>query len=151
MDEIDFRRATVEDARVFLVLQERSTDVKLYGPAGGPEQALKEIYENSLYLITIRDDVVGSVAYRVRPDHSVYICNVVIAPEKRRQGLARAAMWFVLGKNKNAPRFDLVTHPENERALGLYLSLGFKVESRSENHFGDGEPRLVLAMEGGRA
>jgi ribosomal protein S18 acetylase RimI-like enzyme len=28
------------------------------------------------------------------------------------------------------------------------LSLGFKVESRQENFFGDGEPRLVLARRG---
>ena len=150
MDEIEFRRATAEDGPVFLALQERSTDVKLYGPAGGPEQASKEISENSLYLITIRDDVVGSVAHRQRSDRSVYICNVVVAPEKRRQGLARAAMSFVFGQNKSVPRFDLVTHPENLPALNLYLSLGFTVESRSESHFGDGEPRLVLAKEGER-
>lgn len=148
MDDIEFRQATVKDAEAFIVLQERSTDVKLYGPVGGQEQALKEISENTLYLIRIRDEIVGSAGYCVRSDGSVYISNVVVAPGKQRQGLGRAAMVFVLGKNMNAPRFDLVTHPDNERALGLYLSLGFQVESRSENHFGDGEPRLVLARRG---
>jgi ribosomal protein S18 acetylase RimI-like enzyme len=38
-----------------------------------------------------------------------------------------------------------VTHPENAGALRLYMSLGFKVESRIEDCFGDGEPRLVMA------
>jgi ribosomal protein S18 acetylase RimI-like enzyme len=40
-----------------------------------------------------------------------------------------------------------VAHPENEIALGLYMSLGFEIESRQENFFGDGEPRLVLARK----
>jgi ribosomal-protein-alanine N-acetyltransferase len=47
---------------------------------------------------------------------------------------------------KEAPRVDLVTHPQNDIALKLYTSLGFKVESREENYFGDGEPRLVLVL-----
>ena len=145
MDDIEFLQATAKDAQTFIILQERSTDLKLYGPVGGLEQALQEIRENALYLLRIRNNIIGSVAYRVRPDESVYISNVVVAPEHRRQELARAAISFILEMNKDAPRIDLVTHPENEPALGLYVSLGFKVESRRENHFGDGEPRLVLA------
>ena len=84
MGAVEFRQATTKDVQTFLVLQERSTNVKLYGPIGGPEQARKEIYENTLYLIRIHDDVVGSVGYRARSDQSVYVCNVVVAPEKRR-------------------------------------------------------------------
>ena len=57
-------------------------------------------------------------------------------------------MSFVFQQNKGALRFDLVTHPENLPALNLYLSLGFNVESRSENHFGDDEPRLLLVKAG---
>lgn len=53
-------------------------------------------------------------------------------------------MLFILEKCKGADRVDLVTHPENRSALELYSSLGFKVEARQENYFGDGEPRLVL-------
>jgi hypothetical protein len=30
--------------------------------------------------------------------------------------------------------------------VALYASFGFKVESCQENYFGDGEPRLVLAL-----
>jgi ribosomal-protein-alanine N-acetyltransferase len=41
---------------------------------------------------------------------------------------------------------ELVTHPENENAIRLYSFLGFRVERRLENYFGDGEPRAVLAL-----
>jgi [ribosomal protein S18]-alanine N-acetyltransferase len=91
------------------------------------------------------DVVLGTAAYRVRSDHSVYISNVAVDPTYRRQGIARSAMSFILEKCKGNSRIDLVTHPENEAALQLYMSLGFKVESRQENYFGDGEPRLVLS------
>ena len=145
MDQIQFLHATGKHAETFIALQERSTDLKLYGPVGGLQEALREITENILYLLRLHDEVVGSAAYRVRPDASVYISNVVVDPRHRRRGLARAALSYILEMNKNARRVDLVTHPENDHALRLYLTLGFKVESRRENFFGDGEPRLVLA------
>jgi ribosomal protein S18 acetylase RimI-like enzyme len=148
MDQIQFLQATENDAERFVALQERSTDLKLYGPVGGLKEALREISDNVLYLVRIRDEIVGSVACRVRSDGSVYISNVVVAPDHRRRGIARAAMLFVLEQHKNARRVDLVTHPENEPALRLYRSLGLAVEARRENHFGDGEPRLVLARSG---
>ena len=88
------------------------------------------------------------MAYRVRPDASVYISNVIVAPSVRGRGFARSALSHVFEMAKGAPRIDLVTHPENEPALRLYQSLGFVVESYKDNYFGDGEPRLVLARTG---
>jgi len=55
-------------------------------------------------------------------------------------------MSFILEQCKGTHRIDLVTHPENKNALRLYRSLGFKVESAKKIIFGDGEPRLVLAL-----
>jgi len=92
------------------------------------------------------DLVVGTAAYWLRPDMSVYISNVAVHQMYRRQGIARAAMSFILEKCKGTHRVDLVTHPENKNALQLYESLGFKVESHQENYFDDGEPRLVLVL-----
>ena len=145
MDQIQFLQATAKHAETFIALQERSTDLRLYGPVGELKDAQREIAENILYLLRLHDEVVGSAAYRVRPDGSVYISNVVVDRNHRRRGFARAALTYILETNNDAPRVDLVTHPENEHALRLYLSLGFEVESRRENFVSDGEPRLVLA------
>ena len=149
MRQISFVQAVPSDAQSFIALQEQATDRKLWGPIDGPERALREIAENTLLLLRAGDETVGSVAYRVRPDRSVYISNVIVAPSARGQGYARSALSFVLEMNRGAPRVDLVTHPENEPALQLYRSLGFAVESRKDNYFGDGEPRLVLAKLAG--
>lgn len=147
MDTLEFLQATAKNAAAFVALQKRSTDLKLYGPVGGLEDARREITDNILFLLSLRGEFVGSAAYRVRSDGSVYISNVVVDPEHRRRGFARAALSYILEINNERPRLDLVTHPENVPALRLYLSLGFKVESRRENFYRDGEPRLVLARD----
>jgi ribosomal protein S18 acetylase RimI-like enzyme len=141
-----FQQAVAEDANIFAALESKSAS-RIYGPIGTIEDARREIRENVLYLIKKDAIVVGTAAYRVRADSSVYISSVSIDPAHRRQGIARAAMMHILEKTKDASRIDLVTHPENENALRLYMSLGFKIESRRENYFGDGEPRLVLAKD----
>lgn len=141
---LNFQQATEQDVHSFLALERGAGDPRIYGPFTELEDALREINTNTLLFIRVGDTIVGMASYRIRPDKSVYIGNVAIDPDYRRQGIARAAMVFILDINNPAPRIDLVTHPENEPALRLYLSLGFKVESRQENFFGDGEPRLVL-------
>ena len=139
--------ATVEDVDTLVAFVRKVADPKIYGPTLDAQGALQEISENTFYFIKTGALAVGTAAYCLRPDKSVYI-SIAVDPTYRRQGIARAAMSFILEKCKGAHRIDLVTHPENKNALQLYASLGFKVESRRENFFGDGEPRLVLALKG---
>ncbi|MBV8176102.1 MAG: GNAT family N-acetyltransferase [Verrucomicrobia bacterium] len=141
-------RATVADVDTLVAFERKVADPRIYGPTLDAQGALQEISKNTFYFIKTGALVVGTAAYCLRPDKSVYISNVAVDPTYRRQGIARAAMSFILEKCKGAHRIDLVTHPENKNALQLYASLGFKVESRRENFFGDGEPRLVLALKG---
>ena len=138
--------ATIMDVEALVAFERGVADPKIYGPTLDVAGAIQEITNNKFYFIKIGDVVVGTAAYRSRPDESVYISNVAIDPMYRRRGIARTAMSFILGKLKGTRRIDLVTHPENKNALRLYASFGFKVESRRENYFGDGEPRLVLAL-----
>jgi ribosomal-protein-alanine N-acetyltransferase len=145
--QLAFERAGPGDVEAFTALEGKSAG-RLYGPLGTIEDALTEIEDNILYFICQDGMIVGTIAYRMRPDGSVHISSLNVDPAHRHRGIARAAMVHVLAEAKGACRIDLVAHPENEPALQLYLSLGFKIESRRENFFGDGEPRLVLAREG---
>ena len=144
--QLTFEPATVKDANTLAAFERKVADPKIYGPPLEVKEAIQEISKNSFYFIKRGDAIVGTAAYRIKPDGSVYIGNVAVDPEFRRQGIARAAMSHILEKCKEAPRVDLVAHPENKKALQLYTSLGFKVESRKESYFGDGEPRLVLVF-----
>lgn len=142
--------ATEKDLEIYIDLERKVANARIYGPALEKEKALNEIRKNAIYFLKQGDAVVAMAGYQRRPDGSVTINNVNVAPNYQRRGIARAAMKFFLEKHKDAKRIDLVTHPENENALKLYQSLGFEVESRNENHFGDGEPRLVLALASGK-
>ena len=144
--QLAFEPTTFNDVDTLVAFERMVADPRIYGPTLDVYGARQEIAKNTFYFIKTGDVVLGTAAYRVRSDHSVYISNVAVDPKYRRQGIARAAMSFMLEKCKGTGRIDLVTHPENETALQLYMSLGFKVESRQENYFGDGQPRLVLSL-----
>jgi ribosomal protein S18 acetylase RimI-like enzyme len=145
-DTLSFAPVSPDDVVMFIALERKCGDSKLYGTPLEVVLALREILNNNLYFIWRAGIVVGMAAYRRRPDGSVYVSHVAIDPTCRRQGIGRAAMSFLLEKSKNAKRIDLVMHPDNQPALQFYSSLGFGVESRRENYFGDGEPCLVLAL-----
>jgi [ribosomal protein S18]-alanine N-acetyltransferase len=81
----------------------------------------------------------------VHGESRVYISGLVVTPPFQGRGIARKVLTMLFEQFKHFPRIDLVTHPDNTSALKLYHSLGFVTESRVENYFGDGEPRLVLA------
>jgi [ribosomal protein S18]-alanine N-acetyltransferase len=121
-------------------------DSKLYGQPLDYEGAVREITQNSFYFVKRGSAVVGTVAFRRTAKRSFYISNVAVLPEFRRQGIAKSAVLFVLGKCVGAQRVELAVHPENQIALKLYMSLGFVIESCKENFFGDGEPRLILVL-----
>ena len=76
-----------------------------------------------------------------------YISYMVVDPAYQGRGVARKALISVLEELKGKRRIELVTHPDNAKALKLYQSLGFIVEGRKENYYGDGEPRLMLVKE----
>jgi ribosomal protein S18 acetylase RimI-like enzyme len=136
--------ASVGDAIALLDIEKRVGVPRIYDPRETLEEALKEIAENSLYLITLGDKPIGTASFRQHADGAVYIGNIAVDPLYRNNGIARAAMEFLLNKTKHATRLELVTHPDNHPALKLYRSLGFTIEATIDNYFGDGEPRVHL-------
>ena len=148
---LHLRRVLPGDAGTFLRLEQNLGAARLYRPAGDRAEALQEIRRTCLHFIICDGRIAGTVAHRCRNDGTVEISNVGLQPAWRGRGVARAAMQQVLALHPAATRFDLVTHPENEPALRLYRSLGFRVTARLENCFGDGEPRLRLTRAGAQA
>jgi ribosomal protein S18 acetylase RimI-like enzyme len=139
-----FERATAEDATALLSLEKRVGVPKIYAPRVKIEDAINEIEANTFFLIKYRDRIIGSASFRMQDDGSAYIGNVAVDPLYRRQGVARAAMSFLIGQLGHAARLELVTHPENRDALQLYASLDFRPEAEIADYFGDGEPRVKL-------
>lgn len=139
-------RATAQDASQLAVFESIVADPKLYGIPATQQTAEKTISENEFYFIKLNDKIVGTFSYQICPDQTAYIGNLAIHPDYRGKGLASSAMAYVISCLDAATRIELVTHPDNAPALKIYQTLGFRIKASKENYFGDGEPRLLLAL-----
>lgn len=146
MSDITFQKATIEDIDKFIEIEKTAVELKVYSGIIDKEEAKEEIENNEVYFILKDNKIVGSTEYQIKSSKHAYLGGLVILPEFQGQGIAREAAKFRLEKLKNMDRVDLVTHPRNSKIIMLYLSLGFYIESWKDNYYGDGEPRLVLAL-----
>ena len=138
------KRATVSDAEVVFALNQKMKNVRTYSVMDDLEEQRDELEKTVTYLLEKDDKVVGYVSYEIKSEEHAYLSSLVIDPEFQGQGIGREALTNVLKELEMKNIIDLTVHPENSDALRLYLSLGFQIESRRENFYGDGQPRLIL-------
>ncbi|MEK7629438.1 MAG: GNAT family N-acetyltransferase [Patescibacteria group bacterium] len=143
---INLNKASSEDIPKLLEIERSAAGIKTYSAMLDENEWRNEIQNNTVYIIENEGKMVGSISYERKSDDHVYISGLVINPSFQNQGIARQVMNVILKELKDIKRIDLVTHPDNSPALKLYQSLGFVIESRQENYFGDGEPRLILVL-----
>ncbi len=145
--EITLQKITVNDNNVdtYIALEEGVVDKKTYSVITEPKKVIEEIENNECFFIKKDDEIIGSIEYQIKGPNHAYISGIVVKPDFQGQGIARKALNIVLNNLKDMKRIDLVAHPDNIKSLNLYQSLGFVIESRKENYYGDGEPRLMLA------
>jgi ribosomal-protein-alanine N-acetyltransferase len=136
-------RATTKDVQKLLEIEKTTIGLRLYSGYFNEEEVEGYVKNSVVYLIKNDGDIVGSISYDViDPDHAD-ISGLVIKPEFQKKGFARKAMELLFEKLKDYKKLSLVVHPDNH-ARKLYESFGFEEESRKENYFGDGEPRVVM-------
>ncbi len=77
------------------------------------------------------------------------ILNVVVAPEFRRQGLAKALIQFCkkAAIHKNAPRILLEVRKSNLSAITLYQVEGFVITQIQKNHYSNGEDAYFMEIK----
>ncbi len=141
---LTFRKAIPKDVDAYLELEKTTIGQKTYSAIKDKEEALREFSENEVYLIYKDGKLVGSREFKMKSPGHEYSSGVVMRPDFQGQGIGREAALFRLEKLKDVKRVDLVTHPENFKIINLYQSLGFKIEKRIENYFGDGAPRVMM-------
>ena len=149
---IKLKRAAIDDVGKFLKVENTITDTKTFSISADKEKARKEAAEDIInhfvYLIEKDGKIAGTISYELKNKNHAYLFGVVVIPELQRQGIAREAVKIILEMLKGVKLIDLVTHPENKKAIGLYTSLGFKkVGKQKENYFGDGEPRIKMVLK----
>lgn len=144
---INLRKAKVKDISTLISIEKEVSGSKIYSPLLTEAEWLEELEKGATYFIELDGSVVGEVSCEMKEPFHVYIGGLVVKPLFQGKGIARKAMEILLAQLKDVRTIDLVTHPENEKAIKLYESLGFNIESRIENYFGDGEPRVRMVFE----
>jgi ribosomal protein S18 acetylase RimI-like enzyme len=134
------------DADDYLLL-EKKVGGKTYAELRSEKEFLDELKLGKIYLFKTGKKVIGHITCETKDDGSIRLGGFTIAPQYQGKGFGRQTMELILDKIKGAPKIDLVTHPDNHRAVGLYRSLGFQIVGRKENYFGDGEPRIIMEKE----
>ncbi|MDQ5958178.1 MAG: hypothetical protein QG665_529 [Patescibacteria group bacterium] len=144
--DITLEKATIDDAEAYIALEKSLGETKTYATITEKDEAIEEINKNNIFFIKNEGEVVGHIAYEMKESGHAYISSLVITPKYQGRGLAKQALRQVLEKLKDIEKIDLITHPENIKALAIYKSFGFQMGDRIENYFGDGEPRIKLAL-----
>lgn len=142
-----FQRASDKDVQDILEIETTTKNLKTHYGFYSEKEVRDYINSEVVYLILKDNEITGLISYKIREDGSVYIGGLTIKPEFQRQGIGNEAMRKLLEELERYKKIDLVVHPENFSAIKLYKSLGFIEKSRMENHYGDGEPRLLLVLE----
>jgi ribosomal-protein-alanine N-acetyltransferase len=147
MMAIDLKKATPDDIDILLSIERSVDGIKTYSAMTDREEFLAELKHSNVFIIESDGQAVGSVIYEIKSPDYAYIGGLVIDPRFQGRGIAREAMVRILKELSNYKRIDLVTHPKNAKAIKLYESLGFTIESHKENYYGDGEPRIVMVRQ----
>lgn len=142
---VTLQAAGEQDIEQLIEIEKSVAGQRTYSPMLTAEDWTEELEKGHVYFIKQGEKVVGNISYEERPEDSLYISGVIVLPEFQGHGIGRTALQHVLDQYQHAKRIELVTHPDNP-ALKLYESLGFKIESRNEDYWGEGEPRLLLAL-----
>lgn len=138
------KEATVADIPSLIDLEKSVAGTKIYSTTLEEDEWKGELQKCRVFLIEKDGMVVGLLSYEQQSPEHVYLSDLVVSPEFQGQGIARQVLARLLEELKDIKKIYLTTHPDNQKALRLYQSLGFVIESRKENYYGDGEPRLIL-------
>jgi ribosomal protein S18 acetylase RimI-like enzyme len=143
---ITLKRAGKQDIHLLLELEKSVSGTNVYSPILTKDDWKEEFCTNDIFLIENDRAIIGHCSYEKKGDSHVYLSGLMIIPAYQGKGLGKKVLKQILSGLTWAKRIDLVTHPENKRAVSLYQSFGFEIEGRKENYFGDGEPRLIMAL-----
>ncbi len=144
MSRLSVDRMRTEDLDEVLVIERASFTLPWSRGA-----FLYEMEQNRVARCSVmRDDqhVVGYVCIWEIGDE-LHITNIAVDPGRRRQGLGRALLTYVMedGRARGLRVVALEVRPSNHEARTLYDSFGFRVVGRRKGYYYDtGEDALVM-------
>jgi len=132
---LTFRSALKSDLAEILLFSSDKTDLFYFFPSASYpltiEQLEKQLSTRHKSTVMLEDSQVVGFAnfYNVKKHQIAFIGNVIIKPEKRRQGLAKKLLLMMIEKGfkqLQLKEIHLSCFQQNTAALLFYKQLGFK-------------------------
>ncbi|PGH50775.1 GNAT family N-acetyltransferase [Streptomyces sp. Ru87] len=127
-------------------------DEQIFAEYAYPYFVLRQLYDVYADHLLVLDDgeaLRGYVLMGIRPDRSLaWILGLGIERRARGRGFGRQLMAEALRRLRadGVGEVRLTVEPANAAAVALYESLGFSGLEHSEDYFGPGDGRLVMAL-----
>ena len=141
MNELEIRRLTYADLPQVVAIERRAFPA----PWSLAMFVLELSKAAGVCLAAVRDGVVCGYLVCSRYADVWHLMNVAVAPEARRQGIARSLMGELLERLPAKAQITLEVRRSNEPALAMYESLGFRAAGVRPRYYQDnGEDALIM-------
>ncbi|KKQ45156.1 MAG: Ribosomal-protein-alanine acetyltransferase [Candidatus Woesebacteria bacterium GW2011_GWA1_37_8] len=144
--KLAYKRLTEKDWKTTTSIEKAVADGKVFKAFTKASEASEYLRKSVVYLVLIGEKPIGTISYEPKSQVHAYIDSMTILPEYQGKGYASESLEWLLTKIEDKKVIDLVTHPQNSKAICIYLEHGFMIEGWKDNYFGDGEPRLHLVL-----
>lgn len=122
---------------------ELASKSETYAAFENEKDVRKYLRKSMVFFIKLDKKLIGTASFEPQKD-TAYMDGITIAPEYRGKGLGTKAADLIMEKVKGFKQATKRVHPKNTPALLIYLKCGFKIVRWEDNHYGDGQPRLLL-------
>ena len=144
---VSYRFASMKDANSLAIIDEQIFD----GSEMYNEQSFASDLQNSdkIYYVAVHKNlVVGYVLLAVVGD-DLELHKIAVLPQFRKLGIGKNLLDMASKymKKNHYKKLFLEVRETNKNAINLYNKFGFKVLSKRENYYDDGEACLVMQLE----
>lgn len=146
LEPVTLQEITKHDISKFIEMEKKVAG-KTYTAWTTEKMVTEGMKRGRVYFIKDGENVVGHVYYQIKNGSVLSLDGIVTDPQYEGKGFAKQALEQIFKNEKGISAVELTVHPDNERAMKLYTSLGFKEIQRRENFYGDGQPRVILRKE----
>jgi len=119
-----------------------------FGPRRWDESFIRELMSDEGVLTMVAEDpaIVAYVMFSIsRPYETVEVLSLAVSPEFRRKGIAKMLMANIESlAERDARTVSLCVRPDNQEAVNLYLSLGYKVLALCSGYYEDGSDAYMM-------
>jgi ribosomal-protein-alanine N-acetyltransferase len=140
---VRIRRAEVSELSAIMAVEEGA-----FGSRRWDDEFVRELMsgEDVLTLVAEEERPVAYIMFSIaRAYETAEVLSLAVAPSYRRRGIARDLMAEVESiAGKDAGTVSLCVRPDNQEAVNLYLSLGYKVLALCSGYYEDGGDAYMM-------